>query len=130
MRTKTACTCPPIISCEVASSTHRENILTGLRAIGSEHLFSAVVSAEDVASGKPDPEVFLKSAAAIRRDPRRCLVFEDAIVGIQAGQAAGMKVVAVATTNTLSQLSGADIAVETLEHVDWQTLESMYDSQS
>lgn len=114
------------VACVVASSTHRKNIETGLEGVGLGHLFSAIVSAEDVSKGKPDAEVFLKSAAAIGCAPVHCVVFEDAIVGIQAGQSAGMKVVAVATTNSLGQLSDADMAVETLEHVDWPTLEPLF----
>lgn len=116
------------VECAVASSTHRENITSALERIGISHLFAAVVSAEDVMVGKPDPEVFVKSAKAIGRERHRCVVFEDAVVGIQAGRAAGMKVVAVATTNSLDKLSDAHLAVETLEHVDWPALEPLYKS--
>jgi len=114
------------VACAVASSTHRENITSGLEKIGISHLFAAVVSAEDVTVGKPDPEVFVKCAKAIGREQHRCVVFEDAVVGIQAGQAAGMKVVAVATTNSLDKLLDANLAVESLEHVDWTTLELLF----
>lgn len=114
------------VECAVASSTHRENITSALERIGISHLFAAVVSAEDVTVGKPDPEVFVKCAKAIGREQHRCVVFEDAVVGIQAGQAAGMKVVAVATTNSLDKLLDANLAVETLEHIDWPTLELLF----
>ncbi len=57
-----------------------------------------------VAHGKPHPEVYLKSAKALGIDPAQCIVFEDAILGIQAGKNAGMKVVGVATTHTREEL--------------------------
>ena len=114
------------VACAVASSTHRENITSALERMGMRHLFATVVSAEDVTIGKPDPEVFMTSAKAIGCDCHRCVVFEDAVVGIQAGRAAGMKVVAVATTNTLDKLQDANLAVESLYHVDWPTLELLF----
>lgn len=114
------------VACAVASSTHRENITNALKRMGISHLFATVVSAEDVTAGKPDPEVFVTSAKAIGCECHRCVVFEDAVVGIQAGQAAGMKVVAVATTNSLDKLQDANLAVETLEHIDWPTLELLF----
>jgi HAD superfamily hydrolase (TIGR01509 family) len=110
------------VPCAVASSTHRENIETIFDAIGVRAYFAAVVTAEDVAHGKPDPEVFLKGAAKIGRDPRHCVVFEDAHVGIEAGLAAGAKVIAVATTNPLESLGKADLAVASLQDVGWQMI--------
>jgi HAD superfamily hydrolase (TIGR01509 family) len=107
------------VPCAVASSTHRENIEAIFDVIGVRGCFQAVVTAEDVARGKPDPEVFLKSAAKIGCDPRRCVVFEDALVGIAAGHAAGARVIAVATTNPLDALGEADRAVQSLQEVTW-----------
>jgi beta-phosphoglucomutase-like phosphatase (HAD superfamily) len=85
-----------------------------------------VVTAEDVSHGKPDPEVFLKSAAHIGRSPGNCVVFEDALVGIEAGRAAGAKVIAVATTNALTALEDADVAVESLERIDWDIFSGLF----
>lgn len=107
------------VPCSVASSTHRENIEVIFDAIGLRRYFRAVVTSEDVSHGKPDPEVFLKSARKIGCDPRNCVVFEDAHVGIEAGKAAGARVIAVATTHSLADLGLADIAVGSLEAVDW-----------
>ncbi len=83
----------------VGSSTHRENIVTILGVMGFEGWFDGIVTAEDVAQGKPHPDVFLKAAARIGRAPERCIVFEDAFAGIEAARAGGMKVVGVATTH-------------------------------
>jgi beta-phosphoglucomutase-like phosphatase (HAD superfamily) len=95
----------------VGSSTPRKNIETVMAMAGLEGLFDAIVSAEDVTMGKPDPQVFLKAAEKIGRRPERCVVFEDAHVGIEAGKRAGMKVVAVATTHPIASLTGADVAL-------------------
>lgn len=101
----------------VGSSTPRKNIETVMEMAGLEGLFNEIVSAEDVKVGKPDPEVFLKAGQKLGRSPSRCVVFEDAFVGIEAGKRAGMKVVAVATTHPLASLTEADVALPNLDGV-------------
>ena len=68
-----------------------------LRTIGVADLVDALVTAEDVQNGKPAPDIFLKAAERLSVDPTKCLVFEDAALGIQAAYAAGMKAVHVET---------------------------------
>lgn len=114
------------IPCVVGSSTHRLNIETSLEIIHLAPFFSAIVSAEDVSHGKPAPDVFLKAAQKINRDPGACVVFEDAHVGIQAARSAGMKVVAVATTNPLADLGEADLAVERLDSIDLAQIDAWF----
>jgi len=92
--------------CSVGSSTLRLNIETALETIGLAGAFDAVVTAEDVDRGKPDPEVFLKAAAKMGCPPERCLVFEDSFSGIEAGLAGGMTVAALATTHSPEALEG------------------------
>ena len=106
------------IPASVGSSTPRKNIDTVIEMAGLEDLFDAIVCAEDVSRGKPDPEVFLKGAAKLNRAPTRCVVFEDAFVGIEAGRSGGMKVVGIATTHPIDQLTMADLAVHDLVNVD------------
>ncbi|MEJ2383743.1 MAG: HAD family phosphatase [Xanthomonadales bacterium] len=115
------------VPCSVASSTHRENIETIFEATDLGPFFSAVVTAEDVSHGKPDPEVFLTSASRIGRDPARCVVFEDAHVGIEAGLAAGCRVIAVATTNPIDELGQAHLAVRSLDEVDWNRVRDLFE---
>jgi HAD superfamily hydrolase (TIGR01509 family) len=110
------------IPCAVGSSTPRKNIETVIEMAGLEGLFSAVVCAEDVARGKPDPEVFVKGATLIGRAPAQCIVFEDAFVGIDAARAGGMKVVGIATTHPVEKLTSADLAVPSLLGIDPLTL--------
>lgn len=115
------------VPCAVGSSTHRKNIEVIFDAIGLRSFFQAVITAEDVSQGKPDPEVFLKSASRIGIPARDCIVFEDAHVGIEAGLAAGARVIAVATTHPLSELGQASLAVESLEEVSWGRFSGLFD---
>ena len=105
------------VRCAIGSSTHRLNIHTSLTVLGFEDWFAAIVTAEDVSRGKPDPEVFLTAAEQIGIDPSHCVVFEDAFVGIEAAHRGGMKVVAVATTNRIETLKTADLAVHRLDEL-------------
>jgi HAD superfamily hydrolase (TIGR01509 family) len=90
----------------IGSSTHRENITAILSVLKFEGLFGGMVTSEDVTHGKPHPDVFLKAAAKTGVPPQRCIVFEDALAGIEAGLAGGMKVVGVATTHEPGVLDG------------------------
>jgi beta-phosphoglucomutase family hydrolase len=105
------------IPCAIASSTHRLNIETGLSILGFAERFASVITAEDVRHGKPDPEVFLTAAARIGMPPQQCVVFEDALVGIEAAHRGGMQVVGVATTNPIDLLKPADVAVHRLDEL-------------
>ena len=105
------------VPCAVASSTHRLNIEVVLERIGLKEAFREIVSGEDVIHGKPHPEVFQKAAERLDLSPERCVVFEDAHVGIEAARAAGMRVVAVATTHPAEQLRQADLVVRRLDEL-------------
>lgn len=113
------------IPCAIGSSTHRLNIEASLGLLGLAGFFRAIVSAEDVNAGKPDPEVFLKAAAAIDRDPADCVVFEDATMGIEAALAGGMAVVGVATTHGPDKLARAHAVVGRLDELDIPRLEAL-----
>jgi beta-phosphoglucomutase family hydrolase len=118
------------IPCAIGSSTHRLNIETGLSILGFRERFASVVTAEDVRHGKPDPEVFLTAAARIGVAPQRCVVFEDALVGIEAAHRGAMQVVAVATTNPIELLKAADFAVHRLDELSVAELASRLANKS
>jgi len=75
----------------IASSGPRRNVEVVLEALGLTAYFRAVVSAEDVHHGKPDPEVFLVAASRLGVPPYGCIVVEDAAAGIEAARRAGMR---------------------------------------
>ena len=68
---------------------------------------------------KPDPTVFLEAAETLNRDPKDCVVFEDAIAGVQAGINAGAKVIAVTTTYPHDRLAHATLVVDRLNEIDF-----------
>lgn len=79
----------------VASSSPMVLIEAALDSLEVRALFSAVVSSDEVARGKPAPDVYLLAAARLRVDPAACLVVEDSVNGVRAGRAAGMTVVLI-----------------------------------
>jgi HAD superfamily hydrolase (TIGR01509 family) len=103
------------VPCAVVSSSPRANIdrvlaNAGTRGLGSR--LRAIVSAEDTERSKPDPEGFAKGAGRLGLPPARCVVFEDAPVGIAAARAAGMRVVGLTTTHAASELHRADRVID------------------
>jgi beta-phosphoglucomutase len=94
----------------VASSAPRANLDVVLEVIGLRGCFQAVVSAEDVTAGKPDPQVFLTAAARLGASPSQCVVVEDAAAGVEAARRAGMRSIGVSRKSTLA----ADIAASSL----------------
>jgi beta-phosphoglucomutase family hydrolase len=97
----------------VASSSHRRLVQYVLRKFEITGLFDSIITAEDVAHGKPDPEIFLKSAERLKVSPAQCLVVEDAELGVEAAKAAGMKCLGYKNPNSGNQdLSKADIVTD------------------
>ncbi len=78
----------------VASSSNRELIDTVLRRLELTALFEVTVSSEEVARGKPAPDVYLEAARRLGVDPARCAAVEDSASGIRSAHAAGMRVIA------------------------------------
>ncbi len=114
------------IRCAIASSTERANIDCALSVIGIRDYFDAIVAGDDVTHGKPDPEVFLVAAQKIGWPPARCVVFEDAQVGIEAARAAAMKVVGVGSAHTAASLKNANMIVERLDRLSVEKLNTWF----
>jgi HAD superfamily hydrolase (TIGR01509 family) len=79
----------------IASSSNPELIEVVLRSADIESLFEAAVSSEEVARGKPAPDVYLEAARRLGRSPLSCVAIEDSHAGIRSAKAAGMRVVAL-----------------------------------
>jgi HAD superfamily hydrolase (TIGR01509 family) len=95
----------------IASSAPAENVRVMLDVLHLDHYFDAIVSAEDVTAGKPDPQVFLAAAGKLSVPPAACVVVEDAAAGIEAARRAAMKCIGVSGTAVLP----ADVFVRSLE---------------
>jgi beta-phosphoglucomutase len=113
----------------IGSSAPRANLELILRLTGVARFFDAAIGSEDTQRGKPDPQVFLVAAERLGVPPARCVVFEDAVAGVQAARAGGMKAVAVRfvghhAESALRQ-AGADLVVESLEQVSARIVEDL-----
>jgi beta-phosphoglucomutase len=106
----------------LASSTPPENIELISEVLGLKRYLSKLVSGETVARGKPAPDIFLKAAQELDATPAVCLVIEDAVAGVQAAHAAGMRCIAVAGNRDLPGLREAELMVRSLTTVDVATV--------
>lgn len=96
----------------VALGSASKNAMLILERLRITGLFDAIIDGTKVSKAKPNPEVFLKGAEALGADPAACVVFEDAIAGVEAAKNAGMRCVGVGDPQTLNQanlvISGFD----------------------
>jgi len=112
----------------LASSAPMENIQLLTKGLGISKYFQAIISDEDVAEGKPSPQVFLLAAEKLGVEPKHCIVIEDAIAGVTAAKRAGMGCLAVTNTHPGASLTAADLIVDTLEEVSVDDLEGLLKS--
>lgn len=95
----------------VATSAPRANLDLIMGKLGFGPQMESVMASENVTRHKPDPEVYLKSAANLGAEPAHCLVFEDSFSGITAARNAGMKVVGVLSSHTKEELPPCDFYI-------------------
>ena len=79
------------------------------------------VSGDEIEAGKPAPDGYILAARRLGMDPGDCVVIEDSPVGVEAGKAASMRVVAVASTHAAEALQAADVIVRELADIDFRT---------
>jgi HAD superfamily hydrolase (TIGR01509 family) len=113
------------VSMCVGSSAPDENIDFVLDGLNIRRYFKAVINSSQIAQGKPNPEVFLKAAAAMSLPPEQCVVVEDAILGVEAARNAGMAVIGVATIMQPEQLRLADMVINDFTEVNVYTFENL-----
>ena len=96
----------------VATSAGKANRDFVLKGLGLEPYFTAVVGVEEIQEGKPHPEIFLRTAEKLGVAPAGCLVFEDALAGIEAADRAGMKAVALTTSVEGGEFRGLPAVIQ------------------
>ncbi len=109
------------IALAMATGAGPANIAFNLDALDLHAYFPVIIGADDVARGKPDPEVFLTAADRLGVAPEGCVVFEDAPLGIESARRAGMAVVAFTTmlsADELSVIPGVSRVADSFEHLD------------
>jgi HAD superfamily hydrolase (TIGR01509 family) len=95
----------------IATSAPRANVDFTLTKTHITPYFNVILDEAFVSIGKPHPEIYLKSAAALGMAPADCIVIEDSISGVKAGKAAGCKVIGVTTTHSEEELAGIDMVI-------------------
>lgn len=90
-----------------------------LRLCGISDRFDTIVDGNSITLSKPDPEVFLKGAEALGANPERCVVFEDAVSGVQAARNGGFRIIGVGDENTLAE---AEFVIPGFEGFTMQTM--------
>ena len=109
----------------LASSAPVANIELISAVLGLNKYLNALVSGETVPHGKPAPDIFLKAAGELGMAPASCLVIEDAVAGVAAAHAAGMRCIAVAGERDLPGLRVAELMVRSLTEVNLARIESI-----
>lgn len=97
---------------KIALGSASKNSKLILEKIQMLDYFDAIIDGNNITKGKPDPQVFLMGAEATGTQPDECVVFEDAVAGVQAAKAGGMKAVGVGSADILTE---ADIVISTFE---------------
>ena len=108
------------ISCGVATGAPQQNIDFILDGLNLSRDFRCVVDPTQYSRSKPAPDCYLRAAALLGVAPSNCTVFEDAVAGIHAAHAAGMRVVAITTTNPRATLLSAcaDLIIDSFTELD------------
>ena len=107
----------------VASSADRIKVVANLQKINlPPEFWDAFVVAQRVERQKPAPDIFLFAAEKLNAEPVECVVVEDAVNGVEAAKAAGMRCVAVATTFPADRLQGADVVRDSISQIQLSDL--------
>jgi beta-phosphoglucomutase len=117
----------------IASGARRDEIDLILRHGNIADYFPIIISTEDVANSKPDPEAFLSAWKLIAEasdqeiEPKNCLVIEDSVHGVHAAHAAGMKCLAVTNSYPAELLAEAELIVNSLVDLSLEKIESLFE---
>jgi beta-phosphoglucomutase len=107
---------------KTALGSASKNSMTILEKINMVNLFDAIIDGNKVSKAKPDPEVFLKGAEEVKVAPANCVVFEDAIAGVEAAINGGMKVVGIGSPMVLV---GANLVVKGMSEMSIEKLKKL-----
>ena len=103
-----------------------KNCLPILKKVGLVELFNVIITGNDVIKGKPDPQVFLMAAEKMSVEPSSCVVFEDAVLGVEAGKRAGMKCVGIDRYGKPVRLKKADLVVADLGELSLEKIKELF----
>jgi beta-phosphoglucomutase len=89
--------------------------------------FDVIINSTMVSKPKPHPQIFLKAAEKLNRNPAECVVFEDSLAGIKAANSAGMKVVGITTGHTAAELHPVNLVINDYTELTVQKLAALFE---
>lgn len=108
-----------IAPCVIVSGSPHDDVVQATEICGIENIVRFVLGAEEYGRGKPAPDGYLKAASMLEVDASECVVVEDSTAGVQAGRAAGMRVIGINRNPSVPQdFSGCDWLVHDLSELD------------
>jgi len=110
------------VSRAIATSAPRANVDFTLQKTNTGKYFETILDDSFVTEGKPNPQIYLKSAQALGFNPSNCVVLEDSLSGVKAGKRAGCKVVGITTTHTREELNETDFVIDDFNNLDPKSL--------
>ncbi len=110
----------------LATSAIAANVDFVLEKTCTKEFFDLVVDESFVNEGKPDPEIYLKTAQLLELPPGKCVVFEDSFSGVEAARRAGCKVVAVTTTHRAHEFQNVDIIINNFDDISISDIEKLF----
>lgn len=110
----------------IGTSAPAANVQFVFENMDIQKYFSAVLDESHVSIGKPNPEIYLKAAKELGKDPKECIVVEDSLSGVEAGKRAGCKVIGVTTTHTPAELHRADKTIADFSSLTLADLDNLF----
>jgi beta-phosphoglucomutase len=110
----------------MASSASWDDIDFVLSHVKVRQYFDVIIDGNRVSKGKPNPQIFLKAAADLHMRPEDCIVFEDSMAGIKAGNAAGMKVIGITTAHPADKLKPTNLTINDYTELSLQKLQALF----
>ncbi|MCW3111208.1 MAG: HAD-superfamily hydrolase, subfamily variant 3 [Segetibacter sp.] len=110
------------IKVALATSSRKEKMQMVLKQLNFLQYFETIVTGDEVANGKPAPDIFLLAAKRLGLEPTDCMVVEDGPVGVAAAKSANMKCLAITATHEADKLSMADVIIDTYHEADFKEI--------
>ncbi len=109
----------------IGTSAPQSNVVFTLSKTNTSKFFDIILNDTFVTHSKPHPEIYLKVAQALGLPNSQCIVIEDSLSGVEAGKAAGSKVIGITTTHTREELAHTDLVIDDFEKLSIGMLEEL-----
>jgi len=105
-----------------------KNLPRIIASAGVADIWDSIVNGSEITKGKPDPQIFLMAAERLGATPADCVVFEDAVQGVEAAKRGGMKCVGIDRYGSPARLSKADVVVSDLSEIGVAGLDALFNA--